>query len=380
MIDTIVLSIPHDKVRMLRMEADGVSGWDLHSKAPAYEKYVKNPSTKDKESGLYFPRLTGFKRRNGALAWEKNIKIEFSAPKLIFWNNVDELEDAHFDRVVSELADRLYRMGVVVQTNDLRNAEVRSVHYSKNIDLTNGYTSQYVIGELNKINLNKRFDLTRARYMNDGQSLCAYCVAHSFVIYDKIADLIKGKRRAIDKDLTLYQMSLFEPLVKREQPREILRFEVRLSQKQKMNSLFKKIGFAKNPTFKDVFSTSKSKSIVNHYWETMLCGNSTTLFAHSLTTKNLIRQVLLAHRKMKPKEVLYRAGLLWAVREDNGMRELRTILSRRANDRTWYRIANDIRETSNAINKLQPREWYEQIRKALELFQALRLGPSPPHP
>ncbi|MGB4076607.1 MAG: hypothetical protein WBK28_02795 [Minisyncoccia bacterium] len=164
-------------------------------------------------------------------------------------------------------------------------------------------------------------------------------------------------------------MSLFAPLTKRPEPIEVIRFEVRLSQRQKLNALFKKFGYSENPTFKDVFSTEKSKMVLNHYWETMIGGNMSLLFAHTPTTKDLIKQILLTDKKMKAKEAIYRAGLVWALREGNGMRELRTALSKRANDRTWYRIANDAKQTSEALTKLKPRDWFEQVRTAFDDYE-----------
>ncbi len=374
MIDTIILSLPKHKAVMLDVSAIGVRPWDLQSRTRAYEKFIKNPSSNDKKSGLYFPRLTGFKRKHKLIqGWDNSIKIEFSAPKLLYKNNLDELTDMDFDTVVEALHERLKMMGVVIHTKDLRTAPVRAVHYSKNIELQNGYTSQYVISELNKIDLNKRFDLTRARYMNDGQSLCAYTISNSLVIYDKVADLIRDKKRAIDKEQTPQQLALFEQFAKPAQPREILRFEVRLSQKRKMNTLFKTLGFAENPTFQDVFSAAKSRAVMNSYWSKMVENSGNLLFGHTFTAKDLLKQILLAEKKVKPKEVIYRTGLLLLLREGNGMRELRSVLAKRTNDRTWYRLAADAKETGAALSKLKPREWFDQIRSAFISYQPFKV-------
>jgi hypothetical protein len=353
---------------MLEMSTYGVDRWDLQARTHAYDKFVKNPSKQDKESGLYFPRLTGFKRKNDALEWESHIKIEFSAPKLIYQNNLDELVEDQFEMVVEVLQDRLQKMGVVVPIPALRLAEVRTVHYSKNVQLTQGYTAQYVIGQLNKINLNKRFDLARARFLNDGQSLYAYTQAHSLVVYDKVADLSRGKKRAIDREQPLEQLALFMPLTKQAQPVEIVRFEVRLCQKQKINALFKQLGIAQNPTFKDAFSVHKSQTVLLHYWRIMLMGNAALLFAHAPTIKEVIQHILLAFPRIKGKEAIYRAGLLWVMREGNGMRELRTMLAKRTNDRSWYRLANEAKETATRLTKLQPREWCAQVERVLTTY------------
>ena len=364
MIDTVILSVPRNKVSVPNND------WDLHAQTPVYKVYVKNPSNKDKESGLYFPCLTGYHRKSGKNEWAAMLKIEFSVPKLIYNNNLDELDDKQFSAVVDTLLDRLARLDVHIGRQDLESAEVRAIHYSKNIELTDGYSSQYVISELGKVNLNKRFDLTKTRFMNDGQSLYFYTKAHSFVVYDKIADLVKNSKRAIDKDQTAYQMSLFAPL---KETREILRLEIRLSEKRKMNALFKKLGLPENPNFKEVFSTVKSKAVVNHYWDTMIEKNSLLLFSHSLTAKDLLKQILIACKKARGRTAVYLTGLLLLAREGNGLRELRATLAKRIGDRLWYRVCADLTETTKGLNKLRPREWYDQVKKVLESYQPYHL-------
>jgi hypothetical protein len=208
--------------------------------------------------------------------------------------------------------------------------------------------------------------------MNDGQSLYAYTEAHSLVIYDKVAEDSRGKKQAIDRDQTAYQLSLLKQLAEAEQPREILRIEVRVSQKRKLNSLFEQLGFAKDPTFQDVFCKEKSKAIVLHYWNTMIAEDSMVLFAHSLTIKDLLNQVLVARKDAKGKTAIYLTALLFLAREGNGLRELRTMLSKGNNDRTWYRMVGDLRAITADLGKLQPRGWYDQIKQAFNDYRTFR--------
>ncbi|MFA5030258.1 MAG: hypothetical protein WC495_01570 [Patescibacteria group bacterium] len=371
MIDTVILSIPKTKVMSLDFTDDKIQPWSLQASTNVYDKYVKNPYRKGAKQAEYYPRLTETRRKGENGGWVSTIKIEFSAPKLLYQNNLDELAEDQFNNVVNLLREQMKKMGVGILTENINNASVTAVHYSKNIEVTNGYTAEYVISELNKINLNKRFDLTRSRYMNDGQSLYAYTAAHSLVLYDKIADLSRGKKRSIDRDQSEYQLSLLKQLEKKEP--EILRIEVRLSQKQKINALFDKLGFEKNPTFQEVFSETKSKAVLQHYWDTMVDGHIPLLFTHSLTTKETLKQILLAQPNIKPKEALYRAGLVWASREGNGMRELRSMLTKRANDRTWYRLVVDAKATGVALSELQPREWCNQIKLSIADYRPYRV-------
>ncbi len=368
MIDTVILMLPRNNATVIS-SVHGVPTWDLQSSTRAYKKFVRNPSKQDEESGLYFPRLTGYRRRS-ATGFESILKIEFSAPKLLYKNNLDELEDGQFGAVVEALRDRLNRMGVMISAKDLAEAEVRAVHYSKNIVLRDGYSVRYVIGELGKINLNQRFDMTRARYINEGQSLYAYTTAHSVVLYDKIADLRRGNKRAIDKDSTPYQLGLFGRLKKHY---EVLRFEVRLSQTRKMRSLLSALGLPDQPTFKDVFSRTKSQAVLNHYWKRMVCDDSLPLFAHALSAKDVFRQIVLLNKTAKRKESIYLAGLVLLSQESGGMRELREMLSKRMHDRSWYRMVHDLRDISGKLEHIQRRDWFEHISQTLNEYPTFRV-------
>jgi hypothetical protein len=355
----------------LDLSIRGVDYWGLQSRTKGFEKYVRNPSLQDKKNGFYFPRLTGIKRTVQNNSAGQTLKIEFSAPKLIYKNNLDELEESDFGRVVYALYDRMKRMGVVVSEETIAEAAVTAVHYSKNIVLTNGYTSQYVLSELGKIDLPKHLDLTRARYMNDGQSITLYSIAHSLILYDKIADLAKPEKRTIDKEQKPYQKNLFEILEKKD---EVLRFEVRLSKKQKINQVFTKHGYPINPTFRQVFNLDKSVAVMDDYWQLIMQGSATALFAYSLTAKDILKQLLIANSKLKPKQALYLTGLLLTAKEGNGLREARSIFSKYGNSRTWYRIMDDYRTISGNLTALRPREWLEQINGQLKKYKPFRLS------
>lgn len=293
MIDTVCLLIPKEKMTILAPAQSGTTAWSLQSKTEQYEKFVKNPSKKNLDSGLYFPRLTGYKRKD--FAQEANVRIEFSVPKLVYHNNLEELENKDFPKVIETLQERLETMGVFVAKKLLEQASVSSVHFSKNIRLEDGYTASHLISEMNKVNLRKSFDFARARYINDGQSLYAHTTAHQLVIYDKIADLGKDKKRAIDKEQTLYQRSLFAELEKKVEMLEVIRFEIRLNHKQKMNKVLEQLGYIKNPTFKDVFNTEMSRRVVTEYWQTLIKERNLGLFSISLSIKDILRTLFLAY-------------------------------------------------------------------------------------
>jgi len=354
MIDTVCLLIPRHEMKFI----DGISSWQLYSQTEQYKKFVRNPSKAEKDTGKYFPRLTGYSRR---FRQDANVRIEFSVPKLLFHNNLDELEDKHFPKVVEILQDRLKRMGVLVTKAVIETASVSSVHFSKNVELKNNYTASYLISEMNKVDLKKSFDFAKTRFMNDGQSLYAHTTSHQMVIYDKMADLKKGQKRAIDKTQTPYQRSLFAELHEDGKEPEILRFEIRLAKKQKMNSVLVGLGYEKNPTFKDVFNTEMSQKVVYQYWQNIILDRSKGLFTPDLSIKEILQVMFLVDKELKPKKAIYLLGLFMLARDEQGMRQLRSIVTKRVHDRTWYRMKQDMNYASDLITKNNLRDWVKEI-------------------
>jgi hypothetical protein len=362
MIDTINLLIPMSKLKF----SGGI--WDLNSKTAQYEKFVRNPSKKDLEKWSYLPRLTGYKRKG--LDKERNIRIEFSVPKLLFLNNLDEVRQSDFPLVVAALLDRLNAMGVVADKRLIENASVSSVHFSKNIRLDEGFTASYVISEMSKVNITKCFDLAQTRYINNGESLYAHTSSHQFVVYDKIADLKKEDKRAMDKKQTEYQRGLFGDFQKKSI--EIIRFEIRLCKKQKMNQLFEGFGYGKNLTFKDVFNEDLSKKIIISYWEKIIRNRSYGLFALSSSNKDTLRMIFAKNKTIKPKQAIYFMGILILAKEEGGIRALRSIFSKNSNQRTWQRLIKDMRIAGEIIGKSEVRSWVAQIDRKLAEFEPYR--------
>ena len=209
MLDTVILFIPASYYTITDYGKFGTTLEEVKNCRKPFFSWVNNPTANDKQKGIYKPRLTLIKRGLGL-----SLKIEFSAPKIIYKDNINELEDSDFRLVVSTLHDRLREMSVLIFTDNLGSAPVSAFHPSKNIILTGGYTASFAIKELLKINLDMRLDLPRIVFGNTGESLQIYSNAHSFVVYDKIADLKKPEKRAIDKDSTIQQLSIFNFLKK----------------------------------------------------------------------------------------------------------------------------------------------------------------------
>lgn len=368
MIDTVCLLLPKSSLILLNERNPNAPRWDLQSATDSYTKHVRNPSAKEKQTGLYFPRITAYNRK---FQKEPQVKIEFSVPKLIYNNNLDELTDDQFSSVIKALQDRLKRMGIRVFQATLEAAPVSTAHYARNFLLEDGQTATNVISQFGKIDVRKSFDFTRAKYTNDGQSLCCHTTAHELIFYDKIADLNKNKKRAVDKDQTEYQLTLFDRARIRGHP-EVLRMEVRLAQKQKLNSVFAKLNLTQNPTFKQVFQSEVSKKVIRLYWKEVTQTKNLGALTIEVSPIETAKRVVQAFPRLGSKQILAAVGLTLVSQSGNGLRELRTLLSTSSHDRTWSRIMKEHEKVLSAIATGSIRSWVKSIERQIDHYTPIK--------
>ena len=136
-----------------------------------------------------------------------------------------------------------------------------------------------------------------------------------------------------------------------------------------MNKVLEDLGYQKNPVFKQVFNTEMSKKVVTDYWKKLIKERNLGLFSLSVSIKDILRTLFLADKKLKPKQAIYLLGLFMLAKDENGMRQLRTIIAKRSHDRTWYRIAKDMQEASELITKNKLRDWVTQLDKNLDEYK-----------
>lgn len=378
MIDTVIITISKEKILSLDNNQGSFPIWIMQSNGNGYTKWIKN-MPKQKDINIpYYPRLTKYITSDGGANIIEKIKIEFSVPKLIYGNNLDEVEEQDFFVVIDTLQKRLMDMGEIVERADLEYASISTVHFAKNIPISEGYTSCSVMKEIGKINIHKKLELTKVNFKDEGKALQLYATNHSIVFYDKIADLAQYKKKAIDQDQMPQQFSLVDEIKKKKLPLEILRMEVRLCKKRKIDSVMQKIGFQKNSTFKDVFKKDLCQKIIKWYWDTLIKGENLFLFELENNPKKLLKNLVRLNQKIKAKEVVYLVGLQALCREDGGIHELRSILEKRITQRTWYRITKGIKLLNDISDKKFLCGWVRQIENAINNFESFKTTLRPP--
>lgn len=336
----------------------------------AFQGFHQNPL----KDAPYSPRLDIYARKRGR-ELEASLKSEFSAPKLLYSNNVDEVCEGDFDRVVDKWQERLEGMDVLARKEGLEEAPVSIVHFSKNIPLSGGYTSSLAIAEFAKLDLNGKLKIRQTDYGNDGRLLRFRCGTYEIVFYDKMHDIQLPTTTAFDKDAPPQQLSLLESYKPGRIP-ELLRFEVRFTKKQKLNSMLKELGFKENPTFKDIFRKDVSQAVLQHYWNFIGTEKYAFLLKPEKEPDQLLEAILRGSETekgvMAAKNGFVLLGMNSFVRK-YGIRALKSKIHAHCSRRTWDRLKPNL-EVLNKISKNnQPFGFVKDVELALNEFKPFRV-------
>ena len=266
-------------------------------------------------------------------------------------------------------------MGVRLWTHEIEKAKVISFHPSKNIPLSKGYTSSFVIRELSKINLNQKLDLERVSFRNDGESLQLYSNRHSFVLYDKINDLNKPSKRAIDKDQTKQQTDLFEYIKKEKGSLEVLRIEVRLSYKTKMIEILEKVGYTDVPLFKNIFKKDLCQKIIKLYWEKFFEKNL-FLFSVNNNPQMILQKILMRYPKTNIRTAVMLVGLHQLCKDEEGIRGFRNIAKNYKPKFNWIILNNYLKKFEDEVFIKPTHGFINDIQRSLDLFISFRIDES----
>ncbi|MGQ0527577.1 MAG: hypothetical protein ACT4OY_06060 [Alphaproteobacteria bacterium] len=341
MLDTIALNLRRDDYIIHKPERFHPHAGALTNPLFGDGGIVKcyyNPGKKEKED-RYLPRLTLFKKPFGYWVDAVWLKIEFSAPKLIFGNNFEELRGRQdFDRVINALLDALKRMGIETTREVLTNAKVSAIHYSKNILLERDTPCHLLIQTLEKMDMSAKLDLNQTDFRYGGQMAKYHASNFEIVIYDKVKDLEQarkyGYKRGVETDYNC-QHGLFEGRTKP----EVLRLEVRLKSR-KIKSLLASLGFQPRTILKDLFCANLSRAVLLHYWDEMTKGLY-ILNIEAGSCEKLVDNIRAHFPSKRPNSVLALMGFINACQE-TGIRGAKLLL--KLSDAQFSRLKADAKK------------------------------------
>lgn len=227
------------------------------SKQNGVHRAIRNPSLSELDAGVYLPRCTLVNRpiRGGM---SESLIVEFSAPKLLFGNNFDELNDNDFDKVIDRLIKALAYLRIDIARTDVIDAKVVGWHPSKNVVLGDTFGCRTVINALQGVSVSKIYGVQKTDF-TDGEVLHFHCNSKDIAFYDKIADLRKSK--VSDKRALENHNRIQSGMLEQTKDVSVLRFEIRLNGIRAI-----KHAYSFEPTFQTLFSSSLSQTVLIRDW------------------------------------------------------------------------------------------------------------------
>ena len=340
-----------------------------------FRKYKQNPTAQDRRNDIYNPRLTGYQRFKENIP-TYDLHIEFSVPKLLFGNSVQELENNDIKAVISILKIRLSRMGVEVSKNAINKAIVVKAHFGKNIPLSHPLTAQDAISGLYKADLGKSKDINIRHYGNGGQALYFYASSANIIFYDKLRDIATPKNKAMDKIKLKQEKNLLQEIDKNEQP-EILRFEVRLTRQQSLNAFLSKVldSRIKEITLEEIFNRELCQKVLIAYWEDILNrpANQLALKMEKSPEEvfdSIIKKINTGQKKKAHSlnKTLASFGLYMMINHC-GARKTRNKIEKNWTNKSWMRLGKKVKEFAVMLEGIPNLPIMSDIQSALEKFE-----------
>lgn len=372
MLDTIILQIPQNDFNIPNKDVFHlIASKKSKDGIRIFAKYANNPTAEDEHQNIYKPRLTVVETIRGT-----TLKIEFSAAKILYKNNLQEPTEAQFVEVVRTLKKLIAEMGVYINENILINAAVVAFHPAKNIPIIGGYSAMMIIKEFAKINLTEKMEFDHKDYRNGGHGLQLRAQAHALTFYDKVLDLTKTEKKSFGKDQKMQQLSLLD-YKERINKLEILRMEVRLNDKRKIRAVLSSLNLPPSPTFEEIFKKDVCQKILLNYFTTYIDPNL-FIFDFEETAQKILTSLIAKKPTIKPAAILQLIGLKMLCKDDGGVRGLRRIFGKKLGKRNWQRIAEKIKLLNKTVTIDNCHDYVKQIKAALQKFEPYTLPPAKP--
>jgi len=377
-IDTVTLTLSNSEFAILepaRFTPNALKVLRAEPRDMGMNKYFdakRNPTKQETAKFGYLPYLTLYRAlRSGGLVTE--LRIQFSAPKLVQGNNFDELAASDFNRVCQRLLDALafYQIRVRGGVDGLANAHVAVAHYSKNFVLDNLMTARQAVLELQKCDVNGWRDVSKTDYINNGHGYKTHSKYHELAFYDKLAEYRKAKRGqpTFDKD-TQMQLDLFGDPATRERF-DVLRMEVRLGNAKAIKQALDQAGVQlETLNFKSIFSRDISRAVLVWHLQDLYSRYPKITETTAKSTIELFSELYVQNSERQLSSILVALGLR-AINEQAGQREMKDIVGPKGRQ-ALLRLAK--RTNRQLQYRSEQAEVFELLDTQLDRFEPIHLA------
>jgi hypothetical protein len=308
------------------------------------------------------------------------LKAEFSVPKLLYRNSLQEVSELDLEKVLSAFKKALGGVGIVMECDTTANARVSAVHFCKNVLLSQNIRMQEALSELQRVDISKVVDVTEKESKNGGRVLHIYSGTIERVFYDKIADAVRPKVKRKDKGQINHEREVIERYGL--QNREVFRYEYRV---KKAQTVMREINAAlgRGPktlvAFKDLFAPNLCKTMILKSWRGLIRRPENQLALLGPTDElALLLHILSQAKKLggdahSMNRALISYGLARAIR-DHGAKEAKRAIFSVWNSDHSERLTRKIEASAELTRDLPYSNTIALIDSAFERFELINLA------
>lgn len=202
------------------------------------------------KDGKYRPRLHIIKNRFIVYPY---LYIEFSIPKLLLGNNIQEVCEKDFETVTDKLLTVLKEMGISTTREVLEHAIVRKVHYSKNFVLPIPLSCDDIFEMI------RASSFPRCKLLSLENGVRFNSKSLRVIFYNKIEEILFREKQFPN---SLLKFGIGE--------KRLFRAEIQCNNDYKIKSMLQRFGYSKNDnTFKKMFSIAKFQKVFDYILRTL---------------------------------------------------------------------------------------------------------------
>jgi hypothetical protein len=301
------------------------------------------------KTGEYYPSLT--------LRPHNNLYIEFSAPKIVYGNNVDELCNTDLPRFLELLEAKLFDMGFNITQEQILHSRVSFCTVSKNIEIEEVGATEF-IEFTRRLWWRWRYLTKIESFKSNGIALRNYSETTGIGIYAKVPSLQDIKTKT-DKELELTQ-TLKE--------NNILRFEYRMQNYQRTLAKYSWAkGYSiKELRFRDIFDSELSKKILLYDLNKSLFSSDFKLITMQLPNIKKMYSYIM-NQNLTPLEEMTVIAV-FRLCSDLGINQAKEIFESRYSQSTTKRAFNICKKILNEFRENDFQQINTKIKKTLLEF------------
>src|SRR3989338_11596404 len=313
-----------------------------NKKVPYLRSFVLHA---DIDNGLTYPGVEIYENAdNRSRSIYYDMKLKFSAPKLINENSLQEALPSDYHKLLTTLMERLPEIGIYITSQTIADASVSVVHFCKNIPLPADRPLRPILAELSRVDIGKAYDNTsdiRSKNKNENETLHLFCGTREWVFYDKIQEMLRPSGKSLEKQKTQHEKELIK--IYNLSNKEVFRYEYRLNKaqtiKSEINQMLKR-PYATLVTFADLFTENLWKDVLFNSWKRILAKPENQLALLKIDSELDLLLRILKSAKEKDQSVHSQNQALWSYGLAMAIKKFGAKTIRKEMGRVWSKKAD----------------------------------------